>query len=350
MKAILKQGLYLLFALAGVYALLLVMSFALMPAPPQREGLDSSLAGATIFATDPKYVFLNRAALKPDEPRLVVVGASNSSVGFKQRELQPLLANIEVDNLSVNGSNLTQVAQVVDLVQELQDLRARKQTTFVIGIWYGMFTQDRFRWDTPDRHQGDTDIDIERYRYGFYRRTDRGPARVLPADELSLGITLIQPYLVFDQISRLASKALRDRLFGRAAARTDADRNATVFSECDKESALKYWRDQMHSDGPISEEQFEVLRNLIAKILERGSKVVLVDLPLPHWHVQRSPFYADYARQKNALLSGLKGKDGIAYLEMTGLDGDLDFSDEVHPKPRITEQWAARVAALVEHP
>lgn len=260
------------------------------------------------------------------------------------------MSNTEVDNLSVNGSNLTQVAQVVDLVQELQDSSARRKTTFVIGIWYGMFTQDRFRWDTPDRHKGDTDIDIERYRYGFYRRTESGPKHVLPPDELSLGVALIQPYLVLDQMSRLASKELRDRLFGRAPARTDADRNATVVSEADKEAALKYWREQMHSDGPIAEEQFEVLRNLIAGILERGSRVVLVDLPLPRWHAERSPFYADYLRQKKALLTDLKARDGVAYLEMTDLDGDVDFSDEVHPKPRVTQQWAARVAALVEHP
>jgi hypothetical protein len=349
-RAILKQGLYLLCALAGVYALLLALSHLLMPSAPHRDGLDSRLASATIFATDPKYVFLNRAALNPDEPRVVIIGASNSSVGLKQREVQPLLSKMEVDNLSVNGSNLTQVAQVVDLVQELQDSRARRQTTFVIGIWYGMFTQDAFRWDTPDRHKGDTDIDIERYRYGFYRRTATGPKHVLPPDELSLGVALIQPYLALDQVSRLASRELRDRLFGRAPVRTDADRNSTVVTEAEKEAALKYWREQMHSDGPIAPEQFAVLRNLIAKILERGSKVVLVDLPIPRWHADRSPYYPDYLKQKKALLSELKDKDGIAYLEMTDLDADVDFSDEVHPKPRVTQQWAARVAAVVEHP
>jgi hypothetical protein len=29
------------------------------------------------------------------------------------------------------------------------------------------------------------------------------------------------------------------------------------------------------------------------------------------------------------------------------LSDDLEFSDEVHPKPRVTRQWAARVAALI---
>jgi hypothetical protein len=347
MRAILKQALFVLMALAGIYGILLALSFAFAPAADRLGGLDSSLAGDTIFMTDPKYVFLNRAALRPDAPRIVFVGASNSAVGFKQREVQPLLSKAEVDNLAVGGSNVTQIAQVVELVQELQDSAARGRTTFVIGMWYGIFTQDGFRWDTPDRHKGDTDIDIERYRYGFYRRTANGPRQILPADELQLGVTLIHPYLVFDELSRLASKELRDRLFGRPPVRTDAERNASIVSEAGKEAAMKYWRDQMHSNGTIAEEQFVVLRDLIDRIRAQGSRVVLVDLPIPRWHAERSPFYRDYLKHKKALLSNLEGRDGIFYLEMVDQDSDLDFSDEVHPKPRVTRQWAARVAALI---
>ncbi len=347
MRAILKQGLFVLIALGALYAILLAISYTLVPPVNRGGGLDSSLAGGTIFMTDPKYVFLNRAALRPVAPRIVFVGASNSAVGFKQREVQPLLPKAEVDNLSVSGSNMTQVAQVVDLVQDLQNSAARRRTTFVIGMWYGMFTQDGFRWDTPDRHKGDTDIDIERYRYGFYRRTEYGPKQILPPDELQLGVTLIHPYLVFDQLSRLASKELRDRLFGRPSYRTDAERDATIVSEADKEAAINYWCDQMHSNGPIAEEQFLVLKNLIARILAQGSRVVLVDLPIPRWHAERSPFYPDYVKNKKMLLSALEGRDGIAYLEMADQNSNLDFSDEVHPKPRVTKQWAGRVAALL---
>jgi hypothetical protein len=347
MGAILKQGLFVLIALAGIYAVLLALSYALVPAVNLRGVLDSTHADETIFSTDPKYVFLNRAAVRPGLPRIVFVGASNSSVGFKQREVAPLLPDTEVDNLSVNGSNMTQVAQIVDLVQDLQDPAARRRTTFVLGIWYGMFVQNAFRWGTPDRHAGDTDIDIERYRYGFYRRTEHGPEQLLPSDELRLGVALIHPYLVFDELSRRASKTLRDRLYGRAPSRTDAERNATVLSETDKDAALKYWHEQMHSDGSIDGEQFMVLKNLIERILAQGSRVVLVDLPIPRWHAERSPFYADYVRQKALLLSDLEGRGGIGYLEMSDQDGDLDFSDEVHPKPRVTPLWAARVAARI---
>jgi hypothetical protein len=347
MRAILRQILFVLIALGGIYAVLLALSFLIEPPANRGGGLDSSLADSTIFMTDPKYVFLNRAALRPDAPRIVFVGASNTVVGFKQREVQALLPNAEVDNLSVGGSNMTQIAQIVDLVQDLQSSAARRRTTFVIGMWYGAFAQDRFRWDTPDRHAGDTDIDIERYRYGFYRRAENGPKQVLPSEDLPLGVTLIRPYLVFDELSRRASKELRDHLFGRAPSRTDAERDASVVSEADKVAALKYWREQMHSDGAIAAEQFLVLKNLIDRILAQGSRVVLVDLPIPRWHAERSPLYGEYLQHKIILLLDLESREGFSYLEMNDLNSDLEFSDEVHPKPRVTWAWAARIAGLI---
>ncbi len=347
MRAILRQVFFLLVALGGIYALLLAISYLSVTPTNPKEGLDSGLAADTIFMTDPKYVFLNRAALRPEAPRIVFVGASNTAVGFKQREVQALLPNAEVDNLSVGGSNITQIAQIVDLVQELQDSPARHRTTFVIGVWYGTFAEDKFRWNTPDRHAGDTDIDIERYRYGFYRRSKNGPTPVLPAEYLPLGVVLIHPFLVFDELSRRASQALRDRLFGRAPTRTDAERDASVLSAQEQEAALTYWHEQMHSDGAIAAEQFAVLRNLIDRILAQGSKVVIVDLRIPRWHADRSPYYQDYQRRKSALLAVLGARDGFAYLEMADLNTDLEFSDEVHPKPRITRRWAAHIAALI---
>jgi hypothetical protein len=348
MRAIVKQALYLAAALIGIYAILLALSYALVPGVSETKGLDSSLAEDSIFTTDPKYVFLNRAAVRPAVGRIVFVGASNTAVGFKQQEVQQLVPSFEVDNLSVGGSNMTQVAQIVDLVQDLQAPAARRRTTYVIGIWYGMFVPDEFRWATPDRHKGDTDIDIERYRYGFYRRSDNGPRQILPSDKLSLGVMLIHPYLVFDDLSRAVSKGLRDRLKGKPPRRTDDERNASIVAEAERVAALKYWQEQMHSDGPIAEEQFLVLRDLIARILAQGSKAVLVDLPIPHWHAERSPFYAEYVDRKNTLLAGLKGRPGFGYLEMADKNDDLDFSDEVHPKPRVTPLWATQVAALLQ--
>jgi hypothetical protein len=43
----------------------------------------------------------------------------------------------------------------------------------------------------------------------------------------------------------------------------------------------------------------------------------------------------------------------VTVLAMTGADADDDFSDEVHPKPRVTGAWAQRLAAVLnaaDHP
>jgi phospholipase/lecithinase/hemolysin len=54
--------------------------------------------------------------------------------------------------------------------------------------------------------------------------------------------------------------------------------------------------------------------------------------------------------RKKTLLSGLQGKPGFTYLEMAEQNDDLDFSDEVHPKPRVTPLWATQIAALLQGP
>lgn len=344
MRAILRQSLFLIFALIVLYALFWSISYVIMPAHSTHGGLDSDRAGDSLFMTEPKYVFLNRASLMRDVPRVVFAGASNLVVGFRQDQVQALMPGVEVDNLSVGGSNLTEVAQIVSLVQQMQGEEARRHTTFVIGIWYGMFVPNRFRWDTPDRHPGDTDLDIERYRYGFYRRGPNGPQAVLPPHELAFGVALIHPYLVLDRLSRMGTQWIRDRLFGKPPERTDAERNATVMSVADRRMAMDYWRGQMHSDGPLEAEQFDVLERLADRILASGSHLVLVDMPIPHWHEVESPYYRYYVERERPILSHLAHRPGFTYFDMKDHDNDLDFSDEIHPKPRVAPEWAQLIA------
>jgi hypothetical protein len=318
------------------------------PLDTDRGSLDSGAAASTLYITEPKYVFLDRASLALAHPRTVFVGASNVVVGFRQPEIAPLLPGVEVDNLAVGGSNITQMAQIVDLVQEIQGKAARDETTFVIGVWYGNFVENRFKWYTPERHAGDTDIDIERYRYGFFRRTEAGPVALVPPDHLALGVVLIHPYLVLDKLSRWLSRHAREAVFGPDRKPSRDALNAFVRSEAERVEYLKYWHQQMQVDGDIPDEQFIVLHDLIGRILATGSKVVLVDLPIPKWHETRSPYTASYARKRDELVSQFRGQPGFAYVEMKDKDGDLDFYDEVHPKPRMTPLWAADIASHLQ--
>lgn len=345
MRPILVQLARLGAAILALYGVLLAVALVAVPRAASSSPLDSSRAAASLYLTEPKYVFMQRSRLATSQPKLLVLGASNSLVGFRQAELAPLLPELEVHNLSVGGSNITQLQQIVELIREVQTPEQRRESTFVLGLWYGVFASDEARWHTPDRHPGDTDIDIERYRYGFFRRGPHGAVPLLPPQYLDVGAALIHPYLVADQLARDVTQSLRERLRGKPPKLTDRERNARVVTEPEQRAYLAFWQKYMGSVERLSDGPFARLRQLVETLRADGARVVLVDLPIPPWHARGSALHADYARRLAALVPELEARDGVAVLRLPGAD-DADFSDEVHPKPRVTPGWARALAEL----
>jgi hypothetical protein len=59
-----------------------------------------------------------------------------------------------------------------------------------------------------------------------------------------------------------------------------------------------------------------------------------------------APLYADYARRMKDLLPALDERDGVSVVRLGGDDNE-DFSDEVHPKPRVTARWSQTLASAL---
>lgn len=344
MMLILRQVAALLVCLVLLYIAVLGMTLALARPPSQRGELDSSLAGGTIFMTEPKYIYLNRTPLGDASNKIVFVGSSNVATGFKLSEIRALLpVGVRVHKLAVGGANMTEMRQVIDLVQEVQSEDARQHQILVLGIWYGMFGKDRLRWYTSDRFPGDTDIDIERYRYGFEWRTSQGPIRIVPWRYVDLAVSAISPFLVLDKLSRDTLAWLSNAYSG-----PPRDLDAVVLSEARKKSLLDYWLKTMGPAGTgTMDEQFSVLEQACATVLSQGSSLLLVNLPLPRWHKERSPYEQPYQHAVARLVSRWTGRPGFGFIDMTKLDSDGDFYDEVHPKPHVTIEWAKRLAAAL---
>ncbi len=347
MKLILAQLARLALALVALYGGLLALCALIAPPDADAAPIDTARAHESPYLTEPKYVFFARGRLATPRARVLVLGASNSMAGIKQRELQPLLPEYEVHNVSVGGANITELDQIAELVSEVQSNEARRQTTYVLGLWYGVFASDRARWHTPDRHAGDTDIDIERYRYGFYRRTERGAEPLLSARYLGVGEALIRPYLVLDRTARDATSTLRARLSGKPRKLTDAERNARVISPREQLDYLSFWRQYMGDPQTLGEEPFQRLQALVTRITEQGGRVLLVDLPIPSWHSRGSALARDYELRLSRALPALRALPGVSVLSLADQRADDDFSDEVHPKPRVSPRWAARVAEAI---
>ena len=348
MRLILRQFGLTAFLFALLYSAALALTFVVSPSPARTGSLDVWTAPDTLYLTSPKYLFLARGVLNTPERKLLLVGASNTGMGFKQPDVQSLVPCAAVSNIAIGLANISEVKQIVDLVHEVQSGAARRSDTFVIGIWYGMFVDTTQLWPNDDRQHGDTDIDIERYRYGFYRRTASGPVAVLPPSWLGLETILIRPYLLLEKVARDLTSGLRRAVFVRPPALTDADREALVLNERERSETLEYWRQTLGNNGHISQSQMIVLGNLVASLLDAGERVVVADLPIPAWHRDASSYEAGYAQAlKSMIFDRFSGRPGFAALTMPDLDRARDFSDEVHAKPHLARIWASRLAAIV---
>jgi hypothetical protein len=278
---------------------------------------------------------------------MILLGASNTMSAFRLEELQPLLPNLQVNNLAVSGSNVTEMRQAYEMIRAVQSPSALKRTTYVLGIWYGVFVPDALKWHTPDRHAGETDLDIERFRYGFYRRSADGPVQVLPTDDLEVGLVLIHPYLAFDKLARDATNRLRASFLKKKPARSDAERNAIVITPEDQARYLAFWKGQFGNSTTVPLEQFEVLTALVDDILDDGGTVVVADQPIPSWLARQSPLNQSYNTLKAGWLTQMSGRKGFTFVEMQDAFPDDEFVDEVHPKPRITQEWSRLLASAI---
>jgi hypothetical protein len=324
------------------------LSFLVFPDPSGAGPRDFQAADRTIFMTVPKYVFLGRSVLDSPDDKVLLVGASNTAVGFIQKAMQSRLPCAKLSNLAMGGANISEVKQIIDLVHETQTGQNRAHNTFVIGVWYGMFADSETRYADPDRNRGETDLDIEKYRYSFYRRTANGPVAVLPAKWLDAGVMGLRPLLLVEKVARETRAGLNLLLTGRRSAqRTEAEREAAVVSEQEKKKALEYWDESMAFKGKISNAQVTLLGDTIESLLNSGERIVLVDLPIPAWHRDASPYQTDYEQDIQVLSRRFRDRSNFVFMSMGDLDGDLDYSDEVHAKRHLANVWSDRLADVL---
>jgi hypothetical protein len=349
LKCILRQTALTLLSFALLYVLLAGASFLVFPDPSSGGPRDFQAAEQTLYMTVPKYVFLGRSVLDNPDRKVILIGASNTGVGFRQKVVQANLSCANVSNLGMGGANISEIKQVIDLVHEVQNAQVRQLNTFVIGIWFGMFIDSDLRYAEGDRNRGETDIDIERYRYGFYRRTPNGPVAVLPPKWLDAGVMALRPFLLMEKLARQARAGVNFVLTGRTTAqRTDDERERVVMSDEEKQKALEYWKESMGGKNEISRAQVELLRQTIDTLLNSGEKVVLADLPIPAWHRDASPYQRGYREALTGLLQQFGDRPNFTSLSMDDLDGNLDYSDEVHAKRHLSDIWSTRLATTLD--
>jgi hypothetical protein len=324
------------------YVALVAVAVLAWPLPDDRTAgfFQSSDAPNTLFRTEPKYVVYGRKALEQDRSMIVVLGSSNAAGAIHLERFRDRLPDRYVANVALPGSNVTQIAQAHDLIAEITPPEARRNITYVIGIWYGIFGTDAARW-----HGNPTDIEIELARYGLYRKVGSEWVPLLSAHRMDLVTTLIRPLLGLDKLIKGRLHPLRV-WFEKGEIAT----SGRVLTADEKAGYIRFWKSYLNSEqGRLEDEQFETLERLVRILTAEGSRVVLVDMPIPEWHEQLSPFQADYVAKIVPLVDRLQS-EGIKYVRIDGHYRDVDFIDEVHPVRAIGDQWTAQIVQALQPP
>jgi len=323
----------------GIYAVIVVSVAQRSPS------VDATKGQSTIFQTEAKYVVYNTPRIAHDaiKPEVVILGASNASLGLRPEQMSPLLKNIQVHNLAIGGQNMRSLSQLVDLIYRQTPKERRKNIIFLIGTWYGLTIDDTRRW--PD---GNTDVDDEMLRYGLFKKTIENhlESRV-PNRYLSLGIEsvwpLMVPYSVYAQLGRYFVKNsyisfIPDGVilpWYKSIAERNSSHSSKAMLEKQMMSFVKYV-------GPISGwngSGFHDLESISNRIQSEGGQLILLDMPLTSWamHTEAYPHYMDLMRSQ---VSKLQIKNSVRYLNIQSIIDDDGFFDAIHPRPKVTQKIA----------
>ena len=333
----------------ALYGTLLGASYVAFPDRGERE-IDTQQAKDTLYATEPKYLVFNLRALDHPGARVLLLGGSNVREGLRSTSLRPLIGDVEIDNLAIGACDVREIAQIVDAVYAHVPRQSWRDLTFVVGIWYGLFRNEARSWPN-----GVTDIDKELLRYGLYYRDGNAMRRRMPASWEPALQQALRPLLWISRIYDIYVSASTDRLrikilrlVGEAPLDVHVeDRDRFTLTPAERAASLEYWRQYMGPADAWDGRAFGVLGDLVRAITGRGSRLVLLDLPLPPWHRAGVPYDEEYRRLEQPFLRDVAALPGVSYLSLRDDFGDDDFYDSAHPRPRVVGRWADRAALAI---
>jgi len=307
-----------------------------------------------------RAIFYSSSLAKSKQPMVVIAGGSAAQEGYQPEIVRVVAPNLLIHNLSMGGANITAVDQIIDhVLKAAPSSEIMGHSLLVLSITYPMFIPDQRRWRDPKFVPADaikqdivlTDIEREAMRCPSVCNPGSRFFKIAPGWLVALAK---ERYTLFLPIIRHLPVHPGDPLLSRKVWRQDPRKFLEPKSP--KKPApeapiappepylvmahkqMDYLTQAMH--GSLHDEQFEKLKTLINKIQAYGFRVVVVDMPLPSWHREKSPFFALYqTKLRTALASQLDNKQA-EFVSLTEAIPDDEFRDSVHPKAEATTHWA----------
>lgn len=305
-----------------------------------------------------RAIFESRHLARARSPLLIILGASVAQEAFTPSALQPHVSGQRVNNLAVGAANITEMEQTFDLVLKFAPHRILQESTLVLAVSYPGFVTDQRRWTHPDfvsqslvaRGLVISDIAREAIRSpllldprNLVFKLTPGPLLNVVQQRLAILLPLVKllPLNLADPLLKWPGWRFNPLSFVNKAAQSDlppAPKPSKVYTPREQ---MDWLTDYMgRADRVLPPEQFLFLESLIARARRAGLKVVVVNLPLPSWHIAEGPFYQQYRKRIADMMEGLSGDQGVRFVDMIASIPDENFRDSVHPTPETVVEWA----------
>ncbi len=332
------------FILISVLSMLLLygQSMAVSTAAFRWMGLDRQLdtgsraSDIAFGALGASAVVYNRPPLIRSSPQVILIGSSNFQ-RYSANAIASEMPGTSASNMAVDGSNLADLELVVNLAYEVLPASSSGQHTFVLGLWYGEFVKGT----------GQGFLASELSRYGLYQRAQDGRAILeIPLLALPAAGATLRPLVIMQRaretLTAVTASAVED-IFGQAhppAADSAVQDQGASPTEAEKRAMIEQ---RSAAGNRVSDDVLAKLTPIAKRISDAGDRLVLVDLPLPRWHVRAVPAATDYSSRKRAYLAEAVRLPGIYYLDFEGSATDEDFYDSVHLRPKVCIGLAHRL-------
>lgn len=293
----------------------------------RTENLETHL-GKTYLVQNPLDIIYGRTEIPASGKNLFLLGASNVKVGFLPKVLHRFFPDYNIHNLSIGGGNFAQLFEIVQLINEMLTVEGKHSAVFVIGIWHGLFASN-------SRAHVNVIEGEARPLYSFNNFVLSSPD-IASQDFKRLILRFFYPYKPIKKFGLWVVNCLKDF----AKNQLHMTSVPIVVNERFKQEAMKKRNNDF---GPADEsfgmEQLQFLEKIATLTFGQGSKLILVDMPLPDWHRELSPHYKVVETLKRKFFPQLCRNWQLSWFDFPGL-GKLDlFLDSTHPSEEGAILW-----------
>ena len=330
---------------------LLGLSLSIYPVQPQVDTIDYQ---QSIFR-DPFKAAVDGAlesAFRTGE-QIIVVGSSNALLAFRPHELQALMPGVRVHNISSSSMRADEIRHLVQLAWNIMPEEQHARTSFVVTLIFASFPNP----DSPySRREAGVAQQIR--QSGLFRQIDGDFVPRWTGSRLMAATLLRRPLLLAgvcrDEVSRLSfglrqfvSEAFRRHSVDFALLTQTRPADVLRFPRADtaqgRATNLKFFQGYM--SGPLGQAQFDELLRLCRWAGERGTRLVLVGMPVPEWVRSGLPFFAEYRDKLEPILREIARIPSVRFVDLQ--DADLPMWDSTHPEPGKTGVWTRALATAL---